>query len=139
MLTDGEMLIRLIVAVIAGLLIGISRRHMPAGIRTFALLCFGSAIFTVISISGPFAEGTYDPTRIIGQIVAGIGFLGLGVIWREGANKPGGLTTAAAIWTTASIGVLVGLGMWVPAAIAIMFVLAILYSKKPLVEAKLED
>jgi len=139
MLTDGEMIIRFIVAIVIGLLIGISRRHKPAGIRTFTLLCFGSAIFTIISIGGPFTDSTaYDPTRIIAQIVAGIGFLGLGVIWKEGFGKPSGLTTAAAIWVTAGLGILVGLGMWLETFVAAMFALAILYSKKPLVKARLE-
>ena len=138
MLADTEIIIRFIAAVVIGLLIGLARRHKPAGIRTFTLLCFGSTIFTVISVGGPFMGSAYDPTRIIAQIVAGIGFLGLGVIWKEGLNKPSGLTTAAAIWVTAGLGILVGLGMWVETLAATVFTLAILYSKSPLVRARLE-
>jgi putative Mg2+ transporter-C (MgtC) family protein len=70
--------------------------------------------------------------RVIAQIVAGIGFLGLGVIWKQGAGQPTGLTTAAAIWVTASVGVLIGLGMWVEVGTGALLTLAILYSKKPL-------
>ncbi|NYZ73543.1 MgtC/SapB family protein [Candidatus Micrarchaeota archaeon] len=140
MLVDGEIILRFVVAVVIGLLIGLARRHKPAGIRTFTLLCFGSAIFTVISVAGPFTtSAAYDPTRVIAQIVAGIGFLGLGVIWKEGLDKPSGLTTAAAIWVTAGLGILVGLGMWVETLAATVFTLAILYSKKPLTLAHLEE
>lgn len=80
----------------------------------------------------------YDPTRVIAQIVAGIGFLGLGVIWKEGLNKPSGLTTAAAIWVTAGLGILVGLGMWVETLAGTVFTLAILHSRTALVKARLE-
>jgi putative Mg2+ transporter-C (MgtC) family protein len=139
MLPEVEMITRFVVAVIIGLIIGLARRHKPAGIRTFTLLCFGSTIFTVVSIGGPFdASSAYDPTRVIAQIVAGMGFLGLGVIWKEGMSKPTGLTTAAAIWVTAGLGILVGLGMWLETFVGTLLTVAILYSKGPLVEAHLE-
>ncbi|VVC04564.1 MgtC family protein [Candidatus Bilamarchaeum dharawalense] len=142
MLNEFEIVIRLIASVIIGLLIGLSRRRKPAGIRTFALISLGSAIFTLVSIADMFslaAPNTFDPTRIIAQIVAGVGFLGLGVIWRNGINKPAGLTTAAAIWVTASVGVLAGLGMWIETIVGTILILAILYSKEPLMKAHIED
>ena len=139
MLNEFEIIIRLLASVIVGLLVGLSRRRKPAGIRTFALISLGSAIFTIVSIADMFhAYGSFDPTRIIAQIVAGIGFLGLGVIWKNGISKPAGLTTAAAIWVTASVGVLAGLGMWIEMIIGTALILAILYSKEPLRNARIE-
>ncbi len=137
MVDDIEVVIRLVAAVVIGLSIGFSRRHKPAGLRTFALFCLGCAIFTVIStsFSGPYI----DPSRVIAQIVTGIGFLGLGVIWRQGIGKPTGLTTAAAIWVTAAIGVLIGLGMWTEVVVGTVLTLGLLYSKVPLKRARIEE
>jgi putative Mg2+ transporter-C (MgtC) family protein len=132
MLTEVDIIIRIVVSAIIGLMIGYSRRRKPAGMRTFALICLGAAIFTVVSISDMFATSpSFDPTRVIAQIVAGIGFLGLGVIWKEGMGKPSGLTTAAAIWVTAAVGVLIGLGMWLVAGVGTFLTLIILISKEP--------
>lgn len=141
MVNEFEIIIRLLASVIVGLLIGLSRRRKPAGIRTFALISLGSAIFTTISIADMFLpySTSYDPTRIIAQIVAGVGFLGLAVIWREGMTKPAGVTTAAAIWVTASIGVLSGLGMWLEVIVGTVLVLALLYSKASLKNAHIEE
>jgi putative Mg2+ transporter-C (MgtC) family protein len=133
MLSDMEMVIRLIASAVIGLMIGYSRRRKPAGMRTFALICLGAAIFTVVSISDMFASSPgFDPTRVIAQVVAGIGFLGLGVIWKQGMDKPSGLTTAAAIWVTAAVGILIGLGMWVEVAVGTFLTLIILISKEPI-------
>jgi putative Mg2+ transporter-C (MgtC) family protein len=78
------------------------------------------------------------PTRIIAQIVTGIGFLGLGVIWKQGIGKPTGLTTAASIWVTAAIGILIGLGMWTEVLVGTVLTLIILFSKRVLLLAGLE-
>jgi putative Mg2+ transporter-C (MgtC) family protein len=136
MLPDTEVVLRFIASALVGLAIGLARRHKPAGVRTLALLCLGCTIFTIISINTGLSN--VDPTRVIAQIVTGIGFLGLGTIWRYG-GKPTGLTTAATVWTTAAIGVLVGLGMWVEVVTGSILILAILYSKEPLIEAHIED
>ena len=122
---------RLFVSLLAGLFIGFTRKKYPAGIRTFTLICIGSTIFTLISIDPDLAAGqnSFDPTRVISQIVTGIGFIGAGVIWKSQARL-GGLTTAAAIWTTAALGILVGLGEFVLAAITAILMVVILYSKK---------
>lgn len=135
MLGEFDILFRLFAATLIGLLIGFTRRHKPAGIRTFALICLGSAIFTIISVSD--FQGS-DPTRVIAQIVAGVGFLGLGVIWKHGVGEPTGLTTAAGIWVAAALGVLIGLGWWFIAFVGTALTLLIFYSKKPLQKMRLE-
>jgi putative Mg2+ transporter-C (MgtC) family protein len=137
MMAETEIVIRLVASVLIGLLIGFSRRHKPAGLRTFALFCLGCTIFTLVSIS--FEGPNADPSRIIAQIVTGIGFLGLGVIWKQGIGKPTGLTTAAAIWVTAAIGILIGLGMWVEVLVGTTLTLGLLLSKGPLKEAHLGE
>ncbi|MBI5223063.1 MgtC/SapB family protein [Candidatus Micrarchaeota archaeon] len=128
-LIDTTLLAKLVISAIVGALIGLTRKNKPAGARTFALISLGSTIFTIISTL-PFAGS--DPTRIISQVVTGIGFLGLGVIWRQGAGgKPSGLTTAAGVWLTAAIGTLVGIEYWAEAGVSTVLALVILYSKEP--------
>ncbi len=134
MLLENEIIFRYLVSVIIGLFIGFSRKHKPAGVRTFALISLGCTIFTVISINN--FPGS-DPTRIIAQVVSGIGFLGLGVIWKNELNKPYGLTTAAAIWATASVGILIGMGMWLEVVAGSALILVILYAKKPIEKLEL--
>ena len=101
---------KIVIATLCGLIIGYERelKHKVAGIRTHILVCVGSCLYTVISI---LLGQTYhvDPTRIIGQIVTGIGFLGGGVIFTVD-NKVNGVTSAAFIWLIASIGVIIGIG-----------------------------
>jgi putative Mg2+ transporter-C (MgtC) family protein len=137
MLTDVDIVARLIISVMVGLMIGFSRRKKAAGLRTFALFCLGCTIFTIVSISDFFGPTT-DKTRIIAQVVSGIGFLGLGVIWKQG-NVPTGLTTAAAIWVTASLGVLIGLGFWTEVVAGTILTLLIVYSKFVLKRLGYED
>jgi putative Mg2+ transporter-C (MgtC) family protein len=137
MLASIDVILRLFISVIVGLLVGFARRKKAAGMRTFALFCLGCTIFTIISIDDIFGP-TADKTRIIAQVVTGIGFLGLGVIWKQGTH-PTGLTTAAAIWVTAAIGILIGLAMWSEAAISTVLTLAIVYSKPMLRKTGLED
>lgn len=133
-LTDG--LARIFASLIAGVLIGFTRKGYPAGMRTFALICIGSTIFTIISID-PSLSGaaSYDPTRIISQIVTGIGFIGAGVIWKSNI-KVGGLTTAAAIWTTAAVGILIGLGEIILSLFSLVLIMLVLFSKKYLPEGQ---
>lgn len=132
MILGYEALIRLVAAALIGLIIGFMRRRKAAGMRTFALICLGCTAFTVMSFHEDLQHGNMDPTRVVAQIIAGIGFLGLGVIWHsmKGKGKPIGLTTAAAVWVTASVGILVGLGAWSEAAITAILTMAILYSKE---------
>lgn len=125
---------RLFAGTLAGMVIGYTRKETPAGPRTFALLCLGAVVFTIVSISGLAA--TQDETRIIGQIVSGVGFLGLGVIWKTDHHLLG-LTTAASIWATASLGILIGLAAWELALVTLVLMVAVLYSK-PLEEKFME-
>nr|WP_314497464.1 MgtC/SapB family protein [uncultured Chryseobacterium sp.] len=100
-------LVLIIISVIMGLFIGAEReyRNKSAGLRTFILVCFGSCLFTILSIK----IGINDPDRLAANIITGIGFLGAGVIFK-GDNKIDGITTATTIWATASIGMAVGAG-----------------------------
>ena len=97
-----------LVAVFCGALVGEERQksEKPAGLRTLILVCLGSAVFTLISFA---FSSPGDATRIVAQIVTGIGFLGGGVILRTHGNVSG-TTTAATIWTVAAIGVVTGAG-----------------------------
>ncbi|MBW3012715.1 MgtC/SapB family protein [Candidatus Woesearchaeota archaeon] len=129
-------LIKLIVAAAFGIAIGWDResheRHV--GIRTFGLVCMGSAAFTIIALQGMFgfnagAPVSYDVGRIVGQLVLGIGFLGAGVIWKE-KNRLHGLTTAASMWITAAMGAAIGLEMWL-LAIGILVIAFLVLKSKP--------
>ena len=99
----------MLVALICGGIIGLDRekREKPAGLRTIMLVCLGSAAFTLCSFV--FTSTTGDSGRIAAQIVTGIGFLGAGVIL-HGRGSVSGATTAAAIWVTASVGMIAGTG-----------------------------
>jgi len=100
-------LLLILISVLLGLLIGAEReyRNKSAGLRTFILVCFGSCLFTILSIK----IGVENPDRLAANIITGIGFLGAGVIFK-GDNKIDGITTATTIWATASIGMAVGSG-----------------------------
>jgi putative Mg2+ transporter-C (MgtC) family protein len=104
-----EVAARLVVAALLGALVGWERERAqrPAGLRTYMLVAFGSALFTVLSLEafGPQA----DPARLAANIVVGIGFLGAGTIFREG-EVVRGLTTAAGLWAVAAIGMAAGGG-----------------------------
>jgi uncharacterized membrane protein YhiD involved in acid resistance len=123
---NSSILIRLILAAFLGGVIGLERQlgHKPAGIRTNMLICFGAALFTIISyvLAG---EVTGDHTRIAAQIIPGIGFIGAGVVIRE-RGAVVGITSAATIFVMASIGMAVGAGMLGTAIFATLTVLVAL-------------
>jgi putative Mg2+ transporter-C (MgtC) family protein len=110
--SDIELLGRLLLAAVLGGAVGAERElaDQPAGLRTHILLTAGACLFTIISAYG--FGGVSDPSRLAAQIVTGIGFLGGGAIVRHGLTVKG-LTTAASIWATASVGVAVGAGDYV--------------------------
>ncbi|HLP54876.1 MAG TPA: MgtC/SapB family protein [Fluviicola sp.] len=110
-----KMLPEIFVATACGTIVGIDReiKNKAAGIRTHVLICVGATIFTLVGIS--FGHGS-DPTRVIGQIITGIGFLGGGVIFKQ-SDRLVGITSAAFIWFIAAIGVLCGLGYLISAGI----------------------
>jgi len=118
-------LLLIFISVILGILIGTEReyRNKSAGLRTFILICFGTCLFTILSMK----IGMDDPDRIAANIITGIGFLGAGVIFK-GDNKIDGITTATTIWATASIGMAVGSGYVYLAVLGTLLVLLILSS-----------
>ncbi len=108
----------------AGILIGFERQwhHKSAGLRTNTLVATGAALFVLLSIELTLVNG--DVTRIIGQVVTGIGFLGAGIIFKEGINIHG-LTTAATVWCSSAIGCLAAAGYFTETLIATLVVLGI--------------
>ncbi len=104
-----DILLPCILALIFGGLIGFQREkaERPAGLRTHALVCLGSTVFTLISYLGFSSLYDVDPSRIAAGIVTGIGFIGAGVIFRQGPLVRG-VTTAASIWVVASVGMALG-------------------------------
>lgn len=123
--------VQLFAALLAGALIGFERsyRGRPAGFRTHALVCIASALLMLVSLYewqwfSPEAlhRVSVDPTRMAQGIMTGIGFLGAGVIMKEGLSVRG-LTTAASIWITAAIGIMIGVGFWFPAALGVLLTL----------------
>ncbi|HLP87181.1 MAG TPA: MgtC/SapB family protein [Nostocaceae cyanobacterium] len=111
---------RLSFALLIGGIIGLERqlRHKPAGLRTHALVSLGSALFTIIAIQASGMQVNGDSlSRVIQGIAAGVGFLGAGEILRESSQKSQslevhGLTSAAAIWVVAALGIACGCGFW---------------------------
>jgi putative Mg2+ transporter-C (MgtC) family protein len=115
------MILRLVLGFIAGAIIGFERssRHQVAGLRTHILIALGSTLLMLLSIWLPqtFTGKNGDPGRIAAQVVSGIGFLGAGAIIRLG-NNVRGLTTAASLWFVAAVGLAIGAGMFLAAAVA---------------------
>ena len=123
-LLEAEFLLRIVLASICGVLIGLerSKRLKEAGVRTHCMVACGAALIMIVSKygfadlmtqSGAYLYGTRgaDASRIAAQVVSGIGFLGAGVIFRTGLSVRG-LTTAAGLWTTAAVGLALGAGMY---------------------------
>ncbi|HET7769393.1 MAG TPA: MgtC/SapB family protein [Chloroflexota bacterium] len=136
-----ELLGRLVASVVLGGVLGIERQlgQHPAGLRTHILVSLGAGAYTVASTYGVEQYGTVqDAGRIAAQIVAGVGFLGAGTIWRSGSDRIiYGLTTAASIWVAASIGMLAGFGLYILAAGSAILGFVVLRLLKGLEEAPL--
>ncbi len=112
--TTATFWVRVGAAILCGGMLGLERqlRGKPAGIRTSILICLGTMCF--VMLGGAYAAEHVDPTRVLGQVVTGIGFLGAGVILtREGLVV--GVTSAAVIWVLAALGAAVGMGFVLPA------------------------
>lgn len=131
--TNLSITLKLLVSAILGIIIGFDREKSgkPAGIRTQMLVCVGSALLSAMSVDmievvsiGNIATSLYsfDPARLMAQIISGIGFLGAGVIIKNG-SKVQGVTTAATIWITAAVGMAVGSGFFFPAGVSVILVL----------------
>jgi len=126
-----DIILRLLLAAALGAGIGYQRErsNKPAGLRTHALICLGSALFTVVSIYG--FTGSVDTSRVAAAVVTGIGFIGAGVIFRGmRGDHVAGLTTAGSIWVTAAIGLAAGVGWYLIAfIIAVITVLVLMIPK----------
>src|SRR4051794_16104523 len=116
---------RIFVAIALGAAIGLERqwRLRTAGIRTNALVSVGARLFVIMGAVGLGQDAGADPTRVAAQVVSGIGFLGAGVILRDGFDIRG-LTTAATLWCAAAIGSLAGAGMEIMALIGCLAIIA---------------
>src|SRR4030095_7267972 len=127
------MLLRILAAVIAGAIIGYERSYhaRPAGFRTHTLVCAPSSLLMLVTVyEAHWVRAAadlvrLDPTRMAQGIMTGIGFLGAGVIIKEGLSGRG-LTTAASIWITAAIGILAGVGFYFPLAVSVVVTIGIL-------------
>lgn len=127
---NNDLVLKLVVAVLLGILIGGERLlvHKEAGMKTHALVSLGSAVFIIISemIAIKYAGiGGFDPTRIASQVIVGIGFLGAGSIILQGSRLLG-LTTAGGLWVTAGIGMAAGFGFFNLAVTTTVLVLIVL-------------
>lgn len=124
---QAEIILRVALAFVVGVIVGFDRERSGkvAGIRTQMLVCVSSALLTGISVHLGTILGypSADPARLMAQIVSGIGFLGAGVIIKNGGSKVMGVTTAATIWTTAAIGIGIGSGFYFPALLTAFMVL----------------
>lgn len=139
MLSDSEIIIRLMVSLVLALILWIEREYkqQPAWIRTHILICVWSCLLMILSIIVPeiYHSTNKDPARIAAQVVSGIGFLWAGAIMRNGLTTKG-LTTAANIWVTAAIGLAVGAGLYISAIVTtgiILVTLIVVTKIKPLI------
>ncbi len=124
----AEDIFKLLISTLTGAIIGFEREYhsKSAGLRTLILICLGSTLFTIISI-----KLGADPSRIAANIVTGIGFIGGGIIFRENASSQiTGITTAAAVWVTAALGMCVGFGsgLYTTGMFTMILVIFTLYS-----------
>lgn len=133
-MTNTEFTLRLLAALGAGLCIGFERQwhHKSAGLRTNTLVSGGAAVFVLISILVT-EKGNGDVTRIIGQVVTGIGFLCAGIIFKEGISVHG-LTTAVTVWCCSAVGCLAAAGYFKETFIVTFFIIAVNLFLKPLDE-----
>ena len=125
-----EIAVRLGVAMLFGGLIGFERQWLQrmAGLRTNSLVAVGAAGFVVFST---MVSGDNSPTRMAAQVVSGVGFLGAGVILREGINVTG-LNTAATLWCSAAVGALSGAGLYAVAAVGTAVVVGVNVLLRPI-------
>jgi putative Mg2+ transporter-C (MgtC) family protein len=130
-MVDWTFAVNVGVALLLGTLLGLERqwRHHPAGLRTNALVALGAALFVSMS---RLMDDQNSPTRIVSYVVSGLGFLGGGVILRDGLNVKG-LNTAATLWCSGAVGSLAGAGFGWQAAFGTMLVLVVHGALRPVV------
>ncbi|MCT1529437.1 MULTISPECIES: MgtC/SapB family protein [Sphingobacterium] len=125
---DWNDLLKAVLSLCAGFVLGFERewKDKSAGFKTISIICLGSTLFSLLSFKLGAGESE-DATRIASYVVSGIGFLGAGVIFKDGVNV-NGLTTASIIWMSAAIGMAIGFGVYVIAAIFLLACFAIIVS-----------
>lgn len=124
----GEIVLRIVSALVCGMLIGIERKmmHQDAGMRTYGLVSMGCAIFMIISANVyQNMNSAEQMLRVLGQIISGVGFLGAGLIFTRNNNRVG-LTSAAGIWVAAAIGSACGLALYDIAIVSLLICLIVL-------------
>ncbi|MBP2621216.1 MgtC/SapB family protein [Streptococcus panodentis] len=132
---------RILLSVIIGGIIGLERgrKAQSAGFRTYILVCLGSAM---VMMTNEFVSEIYhtgDPTRMGAQVISGIGFLGAGTILVTKNNRVKGLTTAAGIWTSAAIGLAIGIGFYsgaIACAVALLLIMTIFQPLKSYIQKR---
>ncbi|HTM68298.1 MAG TPA: MgtC/SapB family protein [Candidatus Binatia bacterium] len=137
-ITRIDVFLRLIVALVLSALIGAEREYhrKPAGLRTNAMVGLSSCLMTVASVLAidAFPDKAIDPTRVAGQIITGIGFIGAGAILRPNSgNHIVGLTTAATLWMVCGLGIAVGLGFYAEAIVTTILVFVTFFTLNKLV------
>lgn len=130
MIMTVEMIIKLSLALLFGLLIGIDRqiKQKQLGIRPSMVICIASCLLTIVSIEafGKFGGANHpnmDPMRLAAQIVSGVGFIGAGVILRRSNEVISGLTSAALIWSASALGIAIGAGFYLEATCAVILLI----------------
>lgn len=131
-LTVTEIILRVLISVAIGGLIGLERgmKNRPAGLRTYMLVCVGAC---VVMLTNQYTYQVYqvgDPVRMGAQVISGIGFLGAGTIIVTSRNQIKGLTTAAGLWTAGGIGLAIGIGLYevaIAASAAVFIILTVLH------------
>lgn len=116
---EAQFALRLLLSVVCGVMIGIEResRQKPAGVSTHCLVIGGAALFTFLSVS----IDPNSPARIAAQVISGVGFLGAGMILKSDSGSVTNLTTAAAVWFAAAIGMAIGFGWYVIGVVSAIF------------------
>ncbi len=127
MIFSQSLFFKLLLSTVIGALIGLERErsHKSAGLRTNAMVALGSTLITVISLNAFVGKPYADPSRLISNIIVGIGFIGGGAILQQG-DKIRGITTAATLWVVAAIGIAVGVGFYLEAVFSLALVYFIL-------------
>lgn len=130
--TDFEMLLRILLAALLGLTLGLERelKRKALGLKTILVISVVSSLLTIVSIQSAYTLNDtdeilirMDPLRLAAQIVSGVGFLGAGVILRRNDETISGLTTAAVVWGAAGIGIATGAGFYVEAVVGVLLLL----------------
>ena len=129
---DNQIVYQLFLAIFLGALLGLEREYKgkKAGLQTYSLVALGTCLFTILSfelVNAFLGKGniSFDPSRIIQAVAIGIGFIGAGVIFRQPSGTVG-LTTAAGLWTTAAIGIAIGIKLYFLAVFTTLLALLVL-------------